>query len=157
MTLYEINELIAGFLASHINEETGEIEGIEELDALSLARDEKLDSLASYYKDLVAEAKAVKEEKQNLDSRQKRLERRAERLKDYISYSLNGEAFRSPRNEMRFRKTEILDISEGAEIPEQFLRYKTPEVDKVSLKKAIKEGYELDGVHIIDRLSLSIK
>ena len=157
MTLYEINEAIANFMADHINEETGEIEGIEELDALSLAREEKIDSIASYYKDTVAEAEAIRREVQALTQRKQRAVRRAERLKDYLRFSLDGNNFKTPRNEMRFTKTKVLKISEDAVIPEQYMRYKTPEVDKVNLKKAIKEGYEIDGVRIIDRLSLSIK
>ena len=60
MTLYEINaELLA--LLEQVDEETGELTcGLDQLEALSIARDEKLEGLALYCKNLSAEADAIR-------------------------------------------------------------------------------------------------
>ena len=59
MKLYEINEQIMAC----IDNETGEIIDTDKLNELQIAKDEKIENLALWYKDLLAEANALKEEK----------------------------------------------------------------------------------------------
>ena len=56
MKLYEINEQILDCIDS----ETGEVIDPEKLNNLQIAKDEKLENLALWYKDLLAEANALK-------------------------------------------------------------------------------------------------
>ena len=58
MKLYEINEQIMACIDS----ETGELIDPNKLKDLQIAKDEKLENLALWYKDLLAEANALKEE-----------------------------------------------------------------------------------------------
>ena len=54
MKLYEINEQIMACIDS----ETGEVIDPEKLNDLQIAKDEKIENLALWYKDLLAEANA---------------------------------------------------------------------------------------------------
>ena len=93
MKLYEINEQILNC----IDTETGEIIDIEKLNELQIEKDEKLENLALWYKDLIAEANALKEEKEAFAAREKAAKNKAESIKNYLSYILNGENFKTTK------------------------------------------------------------
>jgi len=54
------------------------------------------------------------------------------------------------------RDSEALSIADEDNIPRQFLRIKK-EVDKVAIKKAIKDGEEIEGCYIVKNRSLGVK
>ena len=54
MTLYEIQDNIRQAIEQGFNEETGEIFDASDLEALQIQRDEKIESIALYIKDLTA-------------------------------------------------------------------------------------------------------
>ena len=57
-----------------------------------------------------------------------------------------------------FRKSESLEIDEGAHIPEEYLRFKEPDIERAELKRALKSGaIHLDGVRIIENNNIQIK
>lgn len=153
MNLYEIDNAILGC----VDEETGEIFDFEKLEELELARDAKIENICLWIKNLKAEAEALKNEKDAFAARQKAAENKMESLKNYISGYLAGTPFKSAKVNVSFRKSESLDISEGAVIPEEFLRFKEPEVNKTDLKKAIKAGQKIKGVQIIENNNIQIK
>ena len=109
MKLYEINAALEALL-EQVDEETGELTcDMEQLEALSLERDEKLEGLALYCKNAAAEAEAIKAEEKTLAERRKRLENRAERARTFLSEQLCGEKFTTPKvavssSLMRFRR-----------------------------------------------------
>ena len=140
-----------------VDTETGEVIDASALDALTMERDEKIEGVALWHKNLVAEAEAVGKEIKRLQARQKAATAKADSLKGYLGYVLNGAKFSTPRVAITFRKSEVLEVAPGTVIPEEFLRYKDPEVDKVNLKKAIKGGLALGGVRISDRQNIQIK
>ena len=121
MTLFEINKAILDF-QFEVDEETGELLNAQALDDLQMARDEKIENVGLWIKNLNAEAVAVKAEKDAMAHRQKMLEKKAESLKGYLAYALKGEKFSTPKIAMSFRKSESVDILPGAEIPEQYLK-----------------------------------
>ena len=59
MNLFQINDEIE----KCIDQETGEILDIEALNNLSMEKDAKIENLACWYKNLVADAEALKAEK----------------------------------------------------------------------------------------------
>lgn len=153
MNLYDIDNAIL----SCVDEETGEIFDIEKFEELAMERDAKVENICLWIKNLKAEAEALKTEKEALASRQKSAENKMESLKRYVSGYLNGASFKTSKVAVSFRKSEKVEISEGAVIPEEFLRYKEPEVAKNDLKKAIKEGLQLEGVQILESKNIQIK
>ena len=163
MKLYEIDVAIEQLIAESVDEETGELLiDPEKLEALQLQRDVAVENLALYYKNLLAEAKAIKEEETALAARRKTTENAAERAKNYLEYALKGEKFKTPRVAISYRssvKVEIADnFVEWAQVhAPDFLRYKDPEPDKTAIKDALKSGEYLEGASLVDTTSIQIK
>ena len=157
MNLYELNRAIADF-DLEIDEETGEVLNLAGLDALELERDEKIENIALWVKNLTAEAAAIKAEVQNLTKRQKAAENKAERLKDYLMDNLAGEKFKTPKVAISYRTSEAVEITDEDLIPEEFLAIKTEyKPDKKAIKDELKAGGEVEGAELVKRTSLQIK
>ena len=152
MNLYEIDQAIM----DAIDPETGEIID-EAFDSLVMTRNQKLENIGLYIKNLEADAAAFKAEKESFADRQKAAENKAASLKRYLSDFLAGQKFETLRVKVSFRKSESLEVSEEAKIPEEFLRYKEPEINKADLKKAVKAGLVLEGVQLVEKQNISIK
>ena len=146
MKLYEIDQAIMDLVDS----ETGEIIDIEAFDSLQMEREEKIEGIALYIKDLKAEAEALKAEKMAFAERQKVAENKVESLKNYLAYALKGQAFKSTKAVVSFRKTQQVDIPDIHKLDENFLRYKDPEADKTAIKEAIKAGQTVKGATLIE-------
>lgn len=153
MNLYEIDAAIL----ECVDVETGEIFDVDKFEELSLTRDAKVENVCLWIKNLKAEAEALKAEKDAFAQRQKAAENKMESLKRYISGYLEGEKFETARVKVSFRKSESLEISEDANIPDEYMRFKEPEVDKVELKKALKAGMCFDGVSLVQSQNIQIK
>lgn len=153
MKLYEIDQAIVDL----VDNETGEIIDIEMFDSLQMERDEKIESIALYIKDLKAEAEALKAEKLAFAERQKVAENKAESLKNYLAYALKGQAFKSTKAVVSFRKTQQVDIPDIYKLDENFLKYAEPTADKTAIKEAIKAGQIVKGATLIENTSVIIK
>ena len=153
MTLYEIDQAIMNCL----DNETGEIIDAELLDNLQMERNEKIENVACWIKELKAEAEALKAEKLAFAERQRVAENKAESLKNWLAYVLNGEKFKTTRASITFRMTEKVEIGDIMQLDEKFLRYKEPEADKTAIKEAIKAGQEVAGATLISSTSVIIK
>ena len=152
MKLYEIDQAIMGLV-----DETGEIIDIEACESLQRERDAKIENIALYIKELRAEAEALKAEKLAFAERQKVAENKVESLKNYLAYALKGQAFKSTKAVVSFRKTQQVDIPDIHKLDENFLRYKEPEADKTAIKEAIKAGQTVKGATLIENTSVIIK
>lgn len=153
MRLYEIDEAIL----SCIDTETGEILDADKLNALQIEREEKLEGVALWIKDLTAEAAALKAEKQAFADRQKAAENKAESLKKWLTEALAGEKFSTTKVAVSFRKTKSVQVADIFALDESFLKYADPTPDKTAIKKAIEAGQDVKGAHLVEGLSLSVK
>ena len=158
MTLYEINSEIM----SCIDMETGEVIDTEKLNELQLERDAKIENVALWIKELKAEAEAIKQEKLALADRQRVAENKAESLKNWIAYALNGEKFKTAKCSVSFRTTESVEVTEeGLESlmngHDELLTYKAPEPNKKAIKQALKDGLNVEGVQLVQNTSVIIK
>ena len=153
MNLYEIDSAILDCM----DIETGEIFHVDRFEELNLERTVKIENICLWIKNLKAEIEALKAEKDAFAKRQKTAENKMESLKQYISGYLEGTPYESAKVKVSFRKSEALDIMEGAIIPDEYLRFKEPDIDKVELKKALKSGVQIAGVSIVENQNLQIK
>ena len=158
MKLYEIDNAILDC----IDTETGEIIDIDKLNELQLERDTKIENVACWIKDLKAEAEAIKAEKMALAERQKVAENKAESLKNWLAYALDGQKFSTARCAISFRKTEKVEISDVGMIRlmkehDELLTYKDPEPNKTAIKQALKDGLTVQGVQLVQNISTIIK
>lgn len=160
MTLYEIQDNIRKAIEQGFDEETGEIFDADALETLELQRDEKIENIALYIKDLKAEADAIKMEKMNLAKRQQTAENHAESLKRYLTSCLDGEKFKTAKVAISYRKSETVEFIDGFDInllPDQYQRKRDPEADKTALKDALKAGEEIYGVYLAEHNNTIIK
>ena len=158
MTIYEIDQAIM----ECVDLETGEIIDTEQLDKLQMERDTKLENVACWIKDLKAEAEALKNEKQALAERQRVAENKAESLKKWLAYALQGEKFKTPKCAISFRKSEAVEVTDEGlnnlmKEHDELLTYKAPEPNKTKIKQALKDGLNVEGVQLIQNTSVIIK
>ena len=153
MNIYEIDSQIL----SCIDEETGEILDVKRLEKLIQDKNNKIESVACWYKNTVAEAEAIRNEISNLKARKERDEKLAENLKRYISDVLDGEKFRTPKVSVSYRKSSSVEVDDVYRLPDEFLTYKAPEPKKSLLKSAIDSGQKFEGVRIIEKMNIQIK
>ena len=158
MTIYEINSLIDTFLADNIDEETGEIRNIEQLNELQIARNEKIESIALYLKNVRAMAKAVKDERQILAERQARLDRKAGSLESLLDWRCGGERFETGKVLVSYRRSASVIVDDIEGIPAEYTKIKTEVLpDKTLIKQALKEGKKVGGCHLETRNNISVK
>ena len=153
--LYELNHLIATFNLE-IDEETGEIANADELDALELERDEKIENIALWIKNLTSDADAISAEAKKLTARAQAAKNKAERLKAYITDNLAGEKFSTPRVAISYRKSQAVKVTDALALPDA---YKVVDIkpDKTAIKNAIKAGEKVQGAEVEERVSTIIK
>ena len=160
MKLYEINAALEELL-EQVDPETGELMcDMEALEALSLARDERLENLALYVKNISAEARAIKAEEDALSERRKSMEKKAQRAKEFLDLQLAGEKFQTARVAVSYRKSEQVDVDTDfflAAGNEEYFKVKPPEADKAAIKAAIKAGKAVPGASIVSKLNMQIK
>jgi len=154
--LYELNTAIENF-EFQIDEETGEILNVAELDELEIQRDEKLENVALYYKNIASDIEQFKAEENKLAERREQEEKKADVLKKFLSEQLNGEKFKTIRVEISFRKSERVDIIDSSNIPSEYMVVKDPTPDKTKIKKAIKDGVDITGAEISSHSNIQIK
>ena len=163
MKLFDIDERLAACVkldeSRVVDTESGEIIDLEALAALEMERDKKIENLGCWYKNLLAEAEALKAQKNAFAEREKAKKAKAESLKGFLGRYLNGKKFETAKVAMSFRKSEAVEFAAKCigDVPEEFLKFKDPELDKVAVKKAIKAGETVPGCELVARQNLQIK
>lgn len=160
--LYEINQDILDC----VDLETGEIIDPAKLDALQMEREEKLEGVALWVKDMSAEAEAVKAEADKLMARKKALDNKITALKMWLLIALDGAKLKTPRCNVYQTHSQrvavedeqaLIGFLQTLEEPERFLRFKDPELRKDEIKKALKDDIEIPGASLEETESVVIK
>lgn len=180
MTLYEIDERLNLLEEFMCDPDTGELLSEEEFnqkfDEIQMSLNEKIENSMCFYKSLMAEVEAFKKEKANLEQRRKVKENLAERIKkridDYIiqqytddhgvidTASLNKFKFETPRLKLSYRKSDIVNIKDVTKIPNAFIKERTLKEDdvmKAELKKSLKNGDNIEGAELVNKLNMQVK
>ena len=161
MNLYQIDAAILDL----VDPETGEILDWEAFDALQMERDEKIENVALWYKNLVAEAIAIRNEEKILAERRMKLEKMAETRKKYLEDALGGQKFQTAKCAVSFRKTSKVALSEPALAIAwavshgygDLVVYKAPEISKADLARILKTEESIPGAELVYSLSCSVK
>lgn len=158
MSIYEIDDAIT----SLVDMETGEIEDEKRFDELQMERTQKIENTGCYYKNLLAEAKAIKEEEASLAQRRKAVEHKAERIKNLLVYALKGEKFESPKVRCSYRKAKSVHVDDGfvawaEEHADDLLTFKEPVPNRTAIKAALEDGREVEHAEIVTNESLQVK
>lgn len=154
-------ELLQIFENIEIDEETGELLNLEQLEEIQGEFDDKASNIALYIQELQAQAEAIKNKREALNDRQKSTTNKAERLKAYLSDMMNRAGKTKVETDdvrISFRKSESVDILDQSLIPQEYLNEKlTITPDKTEIKKAIKNGQDIAGAMLIENQNLQIK
>ena len=160
--LYEIDQDILDC----VDMETGEILDAEKLDALQMERETKLEGVSLWVKDLTAEANAVKEEADKLTARKRALDNKIQALKSWLLIALNGEKLKTPRCNVYYTHNQrvkvddeekLISFLKNTTVPDEFLRFREPELRRDEIKKALKEGVRIPGAELEETESVVIK
>lgn len=152
MNLYEINREILAC----IDYETGEILDEGRLNSLEIEREKKIENVALWIKNLESEAAALKKEKDSFTQREKSTKNKIESLKKYLENALQGQKFQTTKCAISFRTSTTLEMSEKAEIPEEFRKYSF-DLDKTKMKEALKNGANYKGFWLQKNQKIQIK
>ena len=154
ITLYEIKREIA----ECVDTETGEIIDIEKLSQLVMDRETKIDNIISWYKELNSEVSAIESEVKSLTERRESKKNRMESLKRYLSEFLDGLKFESSRNAVTWRKSDEVNITDESRIPDIYKKEVTEvKISRADIKKAIKDGANIDGAELVYKNNIQIK
>lgn len=159
MNLYEIKSEIEALFSKV--DENGELPDdiAQQLERLAITEHEKIENTGLYIKNLLSDADAIKNEVDRLNERRQAMTHKAERLKNYLSDYLanNGkDKFSTSRIDLRFRKSEQVNIYQDIDLPDDFWRVKR-EPDKATIKKLLKAGESVPGAELVERQNLQIK
>ena len=161
MNIYQINQAIMDL----VDPETGEILDWEAFDALQMAREDKIENVACWYKNLTAEAAAIRQEELNLQKRRKAVEKLAETREKWLEKHLDGQKFETARCAITFRKTTKVELEDEAAVinwaqrnaRDDILKYTDPTVNKAELAKVLKAEVDVPGAALVTGLSMGVK
>ena len=153
MTLYDIDASIAAL----IDPETGEITDFEALDALTMAREDKIRQIIYALRNAEAEETVIECEIERLTHKLKNTKKGVDSIKEYLKYALNGEKYKDATTTIYYRETEAVVVEEGTTLPEEYLNYGKPTANKTALGEALRGGVTVPGVSIEKRRTMIIK
>lgn len=161
MNLYEIDQAILAL----VDQETGEITDWEAFDALQMERDVKIENVACWYKNLMAEAVAIRQEELSLAKRRQAIEKQAESKLKYLENALGGQKFQTARCSITWRKTSRVEVSEPALAiawamthgHNECVKQSIPTIAKDELARVLKAGEEVPGAELVYGSSMGVK
>ena len=154
-----------------MDEETGEVKCSEEemneaIKALEMSFEDKILALRNSYletelaaKKVAAEAKVLRDEAANVQKRANTLQNRADRIKRFVAYLLNGDKFEKDGAKISYRKSEECVIDDEFVV---WAKMNRPELldmkaRKADIKAAIKSGDALRYAHIETKENIQIR
>ena len=162
MNLFEIDDAIQRCVKlesgdGFVDTETGEMIDTEALDELVMERDKKIRNIACWIRNLESDENALAEQIKLFTARKTACKNKRESLKSYLAAFLNGKKWQNSEVAISWRKSEAVEVEEGAAIPEQYLRYKEPEINKAQLKADLKAGTVVYGCQLVTKNNIQIK
>lgn len=158
MKLYEINQEIENC----INNETGEITDFSKLEALTLAKEEKVKNIALIILNKRAEEKAIDDQLKKFLARKKSIKNEIMCLEYYLEKNTAGQSYNFAEVKVGYLHSEetiITDIEaleKYAKRHKELGKYKFEPI-KTAIKEAIGNGLKVKGAEIVRKQNLQIK
>lgn len=159
-SLYELNARILTFEMEFDSDGVWCNEDV--LDALQMERDEKIEQICLWIKNLRAEAQMVTAEAKNLTDRAKKLTNKADNLERYVAGNLDGKPFKTSKVNVTWRKSESVNITDESLIPDRFMdiqvvRKPVKKTIKAFLKEAEEKGEGVPWAKIEQKNNIQLK
>ena len=152
--LYEIDQGILECL----DLETGEVIDPDRLESLQMERSQKIENVCLWVKNLLSDAEAIKAEKEALADREAKCRKKAEDLKKWLGFALEGQKFDTARCAVSFRRSETVEVSDVTLLPVELQRVTTKiEPNKTAIKALLKDGQEIVGCSLVANQNIQIK
>ena len=162
MRLYDIAEEYRTALdAITVDEDTGEVFGIDALEMVSGVLDDKLTACVIKLRELDADASICKDEIARLRAVKTSIEKRREQLAAYITECMNNAQktrIDDPRARAYLRQTERVVVEDAEALPENVCKVEmVRKPDLKAIKQAIKDGMLCSAAHIEDGTALILQ
>lgn len=144
----------------------GELEDDAILDAMMNSQEEltiKLEGYCKWIRNMEAEADAIKAEEKRLAARRKVLEHTIERAKSSMHYAMNVSGEKKIKSNLftisiQNNPPKVVMDEDIENIPERYIKYLDPEIDKAKIKEDIQKGIDVEGIaHLEQTESLRIR
>lgn len=130
-----------------------------------MERDQKIENVALWCKDLKAQAAAIREEELALAKRRKDIEGMIESRERYLEGALQGRKFETARCCVSFRRTQKVEITDEraavdwAREKERYdlLTYTLPTIGKSDLAPLLKAGEVIPGAKLVETVKMGVK
>ncbi len=158
MKLYDIYNEIANLF---ITDENGEVadDVMDKFAELQMAEEEKIENTTLYYKNLLADASAIKNEIDNLTARYKAKSNKAERIKtmleNYFAFT-QKESFETAKCKIGFRKSSSVLITDEDAIPSHYKKWEYT-ISKSDIKKDLGANVAVTGACLQEKKNIQIK
>lgn len=163
MKLYEIDGKLNALLEQaleQIESQGNANDLLPDIEALVMAKDEKLANCVGYIKNLKALQYAIDEEAKTLKTKSASLDNKIESLERYISFFVGGDKWTNGVHSISFRKSESVDITDETIVPAEFKEVVTTEkISKTKIKDFLKLNPEnkVEGVVLVVKNNIQIK
>lgn len=166
MKLYEVANDYLALMQAIENDELPEEAIADTLEAIKGEVEIKADNIACLLKNIESDIKAIKDEETRLAERRKAKEKSYERIKLYLSDTLQKlgiNKVETARNNIAFRKSESVEIDEDTFFSwaqknrDDLLTYSDPKPNKTEIKRALKGGAEIVGASLVNKQNIQIK
>lgn len=160
--LYDFtDEYLQAFDAIRVDEETGEVLGLEELETVNAQLEDKLEAVACYIKSLACLAEGIKAEARSLTKRQMALEAKILRLKKYLMQNMEAtgkKGLETAKCKISFRGSSRVEIVQEDKLPaECWVVSESKRPDKAAIKKLLAAGGSVPGAVLVECRNISIK
>lgn len=178
-TLFEIEQSMMNLLEYMVDDTTGEMIETEEefnklYESIQLDIQTKLDNSNGLCKMLDGEIEVIDKEIKRLQQEKKARENKITWLKRNVDGfirrqfideegNLNEEALHKykltlPHSKISYRKSDSVEVTDFDKIPKVFIKTKIEETaDKTAIKKAIKNGENIEGAKLTVNYSMQVK
>lgn len=157
-TLFEMTNTAKSLYELLQNDEIPEEAFYDTLEGIG--SNEKAESYCKIIRQFEADAEAFKSEKQRFADKQMRAENNIKRMKKSLLNFLNASGQKRMNAGLFIvskSDSQSVNIIDESIIPEEFLKPQPPKVDKVAIKNAIKNGFDVIGAEIIVNENVRIK
>ncbi len=122
-----------------------------------MALGEKVTNIIKYVKNLRSGAEELKRMELEFKARKQAKEKKAVALENFLKVA-GITKFEAIEGVVKSTKSTAVEIDIDAVIPSEYLTVKTTETpNKTALKKAIGDGETIEGVQVVERLSVKVK
>jgi len=159
MKLYELAQNYAELL--EIAEEIESDALVDTLEALQDAIEDKAENIAKIIKNLEADAKIIKEEEKRLAERRQSIEKKIDRLKQYLQEQLEVAGLQKVKRAtitvaIQNNPPSVKVVDEKL-IPSEYMIQQAPQVNKKVILSLLKEGQQIPGCELIQTKGVRIK